>query len=187
MTLQLGLDVLDRQVVSADKVLSGKADDIEMAREDGALRVSAILIGPAAWPERLPTLVRGLAARVLGHRVVRVEWARVAEIGAVVRLELRADELRRFLSPLPDGPDVPRLATLLGVSVMGADGSNLGHVQDVEADGPREAGGPGVTALLVGRPGLLRRLGLRGRLSHAARIPWDDVAQWSATEVRLRP
>jgi sporulation protein YlmC with PRC-barrel domain len=186
MTLPLGLDVLDRQVVSADKVLSGKVDDVELAREDGALRVSAMLIGPAAWPERLPGWVRGLAPRVLGRRVLRIEWDEVAEIGAVVRLKLEAGELRRFLSPLPDGSGVARLATLLGVGVTGPEERNLGRVQEVEADGARGSEGPRIEALLVGAPGLLRRLGLRTRLSRSTRVPWDEVAEWSGTEVRLR-
>ena len=58
MSLLLALHVLDRQLVSADGVLCGKVDDIELAPEDGSLRTAAVLSGSAAWPDRLPAPLR---------------------------------------------------------------------------------------------------------------------------------
>ena len=183
MNLQLALHVLDRQLVSADGVLCGKVDDIELAREDGSLRTSAVLSGSAAWPERLPAWLRAPAALFHGD-VARAEWDEIAEISAVVRLKLSAAEVGRRRAALAGRV---RLAHLLGASVVGEDGRSRGRVYEVEAAGPpRGVRGPRVTALLVGRHGLLRRLGLQGRASQSARITWSEVAEWSGRTVRLR-
>lgn len=184
MTVLLALHVLDRQVVSADGELSGKVDDIELAREDGSLRPAAILSGPAAWPDRLPAALRSSAAVVLRGDVARAEWDEIAEISAVVRLKIPAAEVKRRRAN-PAGR--PRLAMLLGAVVVGADGRRRGRVYEVEAGGPpRGIMGPRITALLVGRHGLLRRLGLRSRPAHSERVPWSEVAEWSDRTVQLR-
>jgi sporulation protein YlmC with PRC-barrel domain len=186
MTLQLVLHVLDRQLVSADGVLRGKVDDIELEREDGSLRTAAILSGHAAWPARLPALLRKPAARLLHGEVARFEWDEIAEISAVVRLKLKQEEVGRRRAPLPTGLG-SRLACLLGAVVLRADGSRRGRVQEVEVGGPsRGVRGPRITALVVDRYGLLRRLGIPVRPSPSARIPWSEVADWSDRIVRLR-
>ncbi|MBJ7599980.1 MAG: hypothetical protein DLM67_23805 [Candidatus Nephthysia bennettiae] len=184
MNIELALQVLDRQLVSADGVLCGKADDIELAREDGSLRTAALLSGPAAWPDRLPALLRAPAAALLRGDVARIEWDEIAEVSAVVRLKLPAAEVGRRRAPLAGRA---RLAFLLGDPVIGADGRRRGRVYEVEAGGPsRGVRGPRVTALVVGRHGLLRRLGLQARSSRSGRVPWSEVADWSGHTVRLR-
>ncbi|HLB77757.1 MAG TPA: hypothetical protein VJO72_12045, partial [Candidatus Dormibacteraeota bacterium] len=95
MSLLLALHVLDRQLVSADGVLCGKVDDIELAPEDGSLRTAAVLSGSAAWPDRLPAPLRGPAAALFKGDVARAEWDEIAEISAVVRLKLPAAEVGR--------------------------------------------------------------------------------------------
>jgi len=184
MNLLLALHVLDRQLVSADGVLCGKVDDIELAREDGSLRTAAVLSGSAAWPDRLPASLRGPAAALFRGDVARAEWDEIAEISAVVRLKLPAAEVGRRRAALAGRV---RLAHLLGASVVGADGRSRGRVHEVEAAGsPRGVRGSRVTGLLVGRRGLLRRLGLQTRSSPSARITWSEVAEWSGRTVRLR-
>src|SRR5439155_11784269 len=95
MNLELALHVLDRQLVSADGELCGKVDDIELAQENGSLRTAAVLSGLAAWPARLPPLLRAPASALLGGEVARIEWDEIAEVSAVVRLKLPAAEVGR--------------------------------------------------------------------------------------------
>jgi sporulation protein YlmC with PRC-barrel domain len=184
MTVQLALHVLDRQLVSADGELCGKVDDIELAQENGSLRTAAVLSGPAAWPDRLPPLLRVPAAALLRGEVTRIEWDEIAEVSAVVRLKLPAAEVGRRRAALAGRA---RLAFLLGDPVIGADGRQRGRVYEVEAGGrTRGVRGPRVTAILVGRHGLLRRLGMQSRTSRSGHVPWSEVADWSGRTVRLR-
>jgi sporulation protein YlmC with PRC-barrel domain len=184
MTVQLALHVLDRQLVSADGELCGKVDDIELAQENGSLRTAAVLSGPAAWPDRLPPLLRVPAAALLRGEVARIEWDEIAEVSAVVRLKLPAAEVGRRRAALAGRA---RLAFLLGDPVIGADGRQRGRVYEVEAGGrTRGVRGPRVTAILVGRHGLLRRLGMQSRTSRSGHVPWSEVADWSGRTVRLR-
>jgi sporulation protein YlmC with PRC-barrel domain len=187
MTLQLGLQVLDRQLLTVDKELCGKVDDIELDREDGSIRPAALLIGVAAWPERLPVPLRAPAARLLRGEVARIEWDEIAEMSATIRLKLSAQEVGRRSTGLPRDAGRGRLATLLGAMVVGADGRHRGRVREVEAGGPsRGVKGPRVTAILVGRAGLLRRLGLPTRRSEFGQIPWSEVSDWSGGTIKLR-
>ena len=70
---------------------------------------------------------------------------------------------------------------MLGLPVRTQDGESLGQVHDVRAElRPRTLR---VTGLVVGRSGLLERLGI-GAPESAARIRTRDVVPWSAV-VRL--
>jgi sporulation protein YlmC with PRC-barrel domain len=185
----LALEVLDRQLVDADEELCGKVDDILLAREDGSLSVAALLFGPAAWPSRLPPPLEQLAFRLLHGQVTRIDWDEVAELSSAVRLKLRADQLRGHRAPLPPlGSHGVRLSFLLQARVVGADGRKRGRVHEVEAveteEGERRLR---LSALLIGRTGLLRRLGLTTRSAPGERIPWDEVAGWDGGTLRLRP
>jgi sporulation protein YlmC with PRC-barrel domain len=70
-----------------------------------------------------------------------------------------------------------RLSDLLGISVRTEDGESLGHVHDVRAElGPRSLT---VTGLVVGRLGLIERLGI-GAPRTPLRVRSHDVVPWSA-------
>lgn len=65
--IDLGTELLDRQIVDPDGVAVAKVDDVELrTREDGRLEVSALIVGTAALRRRLPRwgwlLVRAGAA-----------------------------------------------------------------------------------------------------------------------------
>jgi sporulation protein YlmC with PRC-barrel domain len=69
-----------------------------------------------------------------------------------------------------------RLTELLGLSVRNESGEDLGRVHDVRAElTPRTLR---VTGLVIGRLGLLERLGL-GAPRSAARLRTDDVVDWA--------
>ena len=68
-----------------------------------------------------------------------------------------------------------RLSELLGLDVHTESGDHVGHVFDVRAElTPRTLR---VTGLVVGRVGLLERLGLGAR-RHRERLRTDDVIAW---------
>jgi sporulation protein YlmC with PRC-barrel domain len=92
-TLELGEQVLDRQIVDADDLPCGKVDDLEMRADDaGLLHIEAILVGPGAALPRLPVLLEVVGQKILGRRVVRIPWDRVESIGDTVKLKSRAGE-----------------------------------------------------------------------------------------------
>ena len=170
----LGLEVLDRQLIDAEDELCGKVDDLELDSSGGRPRVTAIVFGPAAWPDRLPRPLSPLARRLFHGKVTRIEWDQVAELSSAVRIKLRASELegRRTELPEPDDRRI-RLSLLLG-RLERAGGKSTGRVYDLEVvDGES---GPEISALVVGWPGLLARLGLKRSAGERARIAWDQAA-----------
>jgi sporulation protein YlmC with PRC-barrel domain len=68
-----------------------------------------------------------------------------------------------------------RLSELLGLDVHTESGAHVGHVFDVRAElTPRTLK---VTGLVVGRVGLLERLGVRA-YRHHERLRTDDLIPW---------
>jgi sporulation protein YlmC with PRC-barrel domain len=90
--IDLGLGILDHQLVDCDGHHCGKVDDLELAGvRDGAPRVAAILTGACAWRGR--GLLGRLAAAVARGRTVRIPWEEVKEVHADVELRRTAEEL----------------------------------------------------------------------------------------------
>jgi hypothetical protein len=108
--LDLGLAVLDHQLLDADGRRCGKVDDLGV--EGGAserAEVVALYVGPGVWRGRGRILGR-VAARVGGRKVVRIPWTEVAEVESHVRLKKKAseyglgqgdDRARRWIDRLP--------------------------------------------------------------------------------------
>jgi sporulation protein YlmC with PRC-barrel domain len=90
--IDLGLGILDHQLVDSEGRRCGKVDDLELEGvRDGSPRVVAILSGPPAWHGR--GLLGRLAAALASGRAVRIPWEEVAEVGAAVELRRTAEEL----------------------------------------------------------------------------------------------
>jgi hypothetical protein len=91
--IDLGLGILDHQLVDCDGRRCGKVDDLELEGvNDGDARVAAILTGPPAWRRR-GVVGRSLAWLVRGP-LVRIPWSQVASCEAGVHLRKPARELR---------------------------------------------------------------------------------------------
>ena len=91
--IDLGLGVLDHQLLDCDDRRCGKADDLELEGvSSGDPRVVAILAGPPAWRGR--GRLGRLAARAARGRLVRVPWSEVREVHAAIELRKTAVELR---------------------------------------------------------------------------------------------
>jgi hypothetical protein len=91
--IDLGLGVLDHQLVDCDGRRCGKVDDLELEGVgEGAPHVAAILTGPGAWRGR--GWIGAALARLRGAGTVRIEWTDVASVDSAVRLRRAASELR---------------------------------------------------------------------------------------------
>ena len=91
--IDLGLGILDHQLMDSEGRRCGNADDLELEGvAAGEPRVVAILTGPHAWRGR--GLFGRLAASIVRGQLVRIPWEEVAEIESCVRLRKPAKELR---------------------------------------------------------------------------------------------
>jgi sporulation protein YlmC with PRC-barrel domain len=92
--LDLGLGLLDHQLVDSEGRRCGNVDDLELEGvREGEPRVTAILVGPPVWRGRgwLGRLASFVAP---GGQTVRVPWEEVDKIDAAVHLKKTAQELR---------------------------------------------------------------------------------------------
>ena len=110
-SIDLGLHVLDHQLLDSEERRCGNVDDLALEGGPGEkLEVVAILSGPGVWPQRAGWLGR-LAAWIGGGGTVRVPWEEVAEVKVHVKLRKRAqqlglgrgdDRLRPYIAKIPD-------------------------------------------------------------------------------------
>ena len=90
--IDLGLGVLDHQLVDREGRKCGNVDDLELTGlSSGGPEVTEILVGGSAWRGR--GLFGRFAAAVSGN-AVHVPWTEVDEVSAVVKLKRTAPELR---------------------------------------------------------------------------------------------
>jgi sporulation protein YlmC with PRC-barrel domain len=109
-SIDLGLNLLDHQLLDAEGRRCGKVDDLALEGGPGEeLELVAILSGPGVWRARAGLIGRA-AAWLAGGRRVRIPWDDVAEVGSHVKLRKRAaelglgrgdDRLRPYLEKIP--------------------------------------------------------------------------------------
>ena len=93
MEIDIGLQVLDRQLLDKNGRRCGNVDDLAIEGGAGELpEVVAILVGPGYWPQRAG-LIGKLAGWIGGGRRVRVPWNEVKHVDAGVELKRGASEL----------------------------------------------------------------------------------------------
>lgn len=108
--LDLGLAILDHQLLDRDGRRCGNVDDLAIEGGPGEdAEVTAILSGPNVWRGRAGLLGR-VAAWVGRDGRVRVPWSEVAEVKSHVTLKKRApdyglgrvdDRLRPWIERIP--------------------------------------------------------------------------------------
>jgi sporulation protein YlmC with PRC-barrel domain len=91
--IDLGLGILDHQLLDSEGRRCGKVDDLEIEGiRDGEPHISEILAGVAAWRRR------GLLARLGSlfgpRRAVHVPWSDVEDVASAVQLRRTARDLR---------------------------------------------------------------------------------------------
>ena len=91
--LDLGLGLLDHQLVDCDGRRCGNVDDLELEGiSEGQPQVKAILVGPPVWRGR--GRLGRLASAIATGDTVRVPWEEVDKIDSAVHLKKTAQELR---------------------------------------------------------------------------------------------
>jgi hypothetical protein len=91
--IDIGLQVLDRQLLDKNGRRCGNVDDLAIeGGVDEVPEVVAILVGPGYWPHRAGLIGR-LAGWIGGGRRVRVDWSVVGRIDSAVELTREATEL----------------------------------------------------------------------------------------------
>lgn len=99
--IHAALDLLDRQIVDCDDELVGKVDDVELSDpREGALRVTALLLGPQAYGQRLGgrpgNSIASAGARLAGTpEPIRIPVDVVDEVGVSISLKVRLAEIDR--------------------------------------------------------------------------------------------
>jgi sporulation protein YlmC with PRC-barrel domain len=190
--VNLGLRLLDDQLLDSDDHRCGRVDDVRIKGSPGARsEISALLVGPGAWTERLrrpwEQLVEGLAP---DHMHV-IAWSEVTRISTAVKLAKTAKELGletrdgrnvQWVDAPPRGTF--RLSELLRARLVTGSGSDLGRIWEVRAE--RQTKVPDerineawrLVGLLAGRGGLQERIGMRVEgdpVPGGAFIPWEAV------------
>jgi len=93
MEIDIGLRVLDRQLLDKNGRRCGNVDDLAIEGGPGEEpEVVAILVGPGFWPQRAGWIGR-LAGWIGGGRRVHVAWSDVDKVDSAVELTREATEL----------------------------------------------------------------------------------------------
>jgi sporulation protein YlmC with PRC-barrel domain len=190
--VDLGLRLLDDQLLDVDEHRCGRVDDIQLKGAPGSrTEVSALLVGPGAWTGRLRRpfayLVDGLGPDYMHC----IPWSEVTRVGTSVGLSRSARDLGLASS---DGRNVQwvgapprgtiRVSGLLGSRLVTGAGRDLGRVWDVRVE--RQTKVPDervneawrVTGLIAGRWGWRQRIGMSSEgdpLSGEDFTPWASV------------
>jgi sporulation protein YlmC with PRC-barrel domain len=91
--IDLGLGILDHQLVDRDGRRCGKVDDLELEGiRDRSPRVAAVIVGVPGWRRR--GVIARIAASLAPGRIVRIPWSDVDEVAAGIHLRRSAAELR---------------------------------------------------------------------------------------------
>ena len=99
--IHASLDLLDRQILDCNDEPVGKVDDVELTDPgEGAPRLTALLLGPQAYGQRLGgrlgTWIASAAVRLAGTDVpIRVPIELVEEIGTSIKLKVPVGEIER--------------------------------------------------------------------------------------------
>jgi sporulation protein YlmC with PRC-barrel domain len=93
--VKLVSQLLDLPIIDKDERWCGIVDDVELRGSAGKeTRVEALLVGPGAYRGRMPRWMFWIVRTIAGDRMARVPAEKIVEIGSVVKLGCRAEELR---------------------------------------------------------------------------------------------
>ena len=92
--LDLARGILDHQIVDSEGRRCGKVDDLDLDVPSGERAyVTALLVGPRYWRQRVRGPVGRLLARLGGGRGTKVPWDAVERVRSAVELSSAAGEL----------------------------------------------------------------------------------------------
>lgn len=112
-SVKLVSQLLDLPIIDSEERWCGIVDDVAIDGKPGSgMRVKALLVGPGAYEGRLPPLIYWLVRKIAGERMVEVPADKILEIGAVVKLGCRAEELRLGIAEDNARTWIPRMGAM---------------------------------------------------------------------------
>jgi len=190
--VNLGLRLLDDQLLDADDHRCGRVDDVQLKGSPGSrTQISALLVGPGAWSDKLRRPFSQVAEGLAPDYMHVIPWSEVTRVGTAVRLAKSAKELGletrdgrsvQWVDSPPRGTF--RLSELLRSQLVTNSGSELGRIWEVRAERQTKIPDEHVkedwrpVGLLIGRPGLQERIGMsfeEDPVPSKSFIPWDAV------------
>jgi sporulation protein YlmC with PRC-barrel domain len=111
--IKLVSELLDLPLLDTEGKYCGVVDDVEFTGGAGKrLKLTALLVGPAAYSGRLPGWAMWLVRKVAGDRVTRVPMDKVRTITNAVHLECPGRDLGLHKSETVAGKYVPEWGAL---------------------------------------------------------------------------
>jgi sporulation protein YlmC with PRC-barrel domain len=93
-SLKVFSEIRDLEIFDSDGELCGIADEVEFDGAPGRpLKISALLVGPGSYDNRLPRWAVALVRRIAGRQAVRVPWTAVEHVTSRITLNRRAEAL----------------------------------------------------------------------------------------------
>jgi sporulation protein YlmC with PRC-barrel domain len=192
LQVNLGLRLLDDQLLDSDDHRCGRVDDVQLKGSAGSrTEISALLAGPGAWSDKLRRPFSQLAAGLAPDYMHVIPWSEVTRVGTAVRLSKPAKELGletrdgrnvQWVDAPPRGTF--RLSELLRAHLVTSSGSKLGRIWEVRAERQTKVPDEQVNeawrpvGLLIGRVGLQERIGMsfeEDPVPGQSFIPWDAI------------
>jgi len=192
--IDLGLRLLDDQLLDSEDHRCGRVDDIQLEGAPGSrTQVSALLSGSGSWTNRLRQPFGGMIAGFAPAYVHCIPWSDVTAVGTAVQLSRTAAEIGleandgrnvRWLGSPPRGTIL--VSELLRSTIVTEAGEKIGRARDVRVE--RQTKLPDervnedwrVIGLISGRGGWQERIGLspEGDPNEGESfIPWDSVTE----------
>jgi sporulation protein YlmC with PRC-barrel domain len=192
--LDLGLRLLDDQLLDSNEHRCGRVDDIQLRGAAGSrTEVSALLVGSGAWRGRLRRPFAYAIDGIAPDHMICVPWSEVTRVGTSVRLSQPAKELGletkdgrnvQWVGAPPRG--TIRVSELLRSRLVSSSGQDLGRIWDVRAERQTEVPDEQVneawrvTGLVCGRMGWQERIGVSSEgdpVEGLTVVPWDSVLE----------
>jgi sporulation protein YlmC with PRC-barrel domain len=111
--IKLVSQLLDLPIIDEDERWCGIVDDVELEGSAGKdMRMKALLVGPGAYAGRLPKWLFAVVRRIAGDRIARVPAEAIIEIGAVVKLRRKAEDLKLHVVENKVRARIPRVGAM---------------------------------------------------------------------------
>jgi sporulation protein YlmC with PRC-barrel domain len=172
--VDLGLRLLDDQLLDAEEHRCGRVDDIQLRGGPGSpTEIEALLVGPGAWTGRLRKPFAYVVDGLGPDYMRRIPWTSVEKVGTAVHLSHTAEELGlesadgrnvEWVNAPPRG--TIRVSELLRSRLVTSSGEDLGRIWSVRAERQTELTDERVNepwrvvGLVSGRTGWMERIGI---------------------------
>jgi sporulation protein YlmC with PRC-barrel domain len=200
--VELGLRLLDDQILDSEEHRCGRVDDIQLEGEPGTkTEIAALLTGSGAWTKRLRKPLADLIGGFAPAYVHCIPWSEVTRVGTAVRLAHTAEELGieaddgrnvQWLGSLPRGTLL--VSELLRSQVVTRSGHKVGRLWDIRVERQTELPDERVNepwrviGLVTGRGGWKERIGVSPEgepTGGASFVPWASVEQFAGGVVTI--